>query len=136
MTQTRSIARGPVLRSFLTIEKTVRVFIMFLPSSAKTFLFYSTLILFISVFSFYILLPLFRIFSVFKQLSDKQANTLLIKFFPELKDKLLNIIELILYEDDHFIILNKPPFISSLDDRHDHQNMLSLVRGHIGTAQL
>lgn len=38
--------------------------------------------------------------------------------------------EAILYEDDHYLIINKPPFISSLSDRQDETNMLMLGRKH------
>lgn len=53
-----------------------------------------------------------------------------------MKPKFYSIAELILYEDDHYIILNKPPFISSLEDRHDQLNILSIVRGYVDAAQL
>lgn len=35
---------------------------------------------------------------------------------------------LILWEDKDYLIVNKPPFISTLDDRNDEVNMLSLAR--------
>jgi 23S rRNA pseudouridine955/2504/2580 synthase len=53
-----------------------------------------------------------------------------------MKNKFYNLTELILYEDEHYIVLNKPPFFSSLDDRHDQQNMLSLARTYVDSAQL
>ena len=45
--------------------------------------------------------------------------------------------DLVLLEDDSYVFLNKPPFLSSLEDRNDAKNVLSLVRAtypeaHIG----
>lgn len=34
--------------------------------------------------------------------------------------------ELILFEDSNYIVINKPPFVSSLEDRNDHFNILQL----------
>ncbi len=42
---------------------------------------------------------------------------------PKLKFK-----DLILFENDDFIVINKPPFISTLEDRVDSVNILSLAR--------
>jgi 23S rRNA pseudouridine955/2504/2580 synthase len=42
----------------------------------------------------------------------------------------------ILYEDDDFILINKPPFISTLEDRNDSQNILSLAREYEPDAQV
>lgn len=35
---------------------------------------------------------------------------------------------LIIWEDDDYLVVNKPPFVSTLDDRNDEVNMLSLAR--------
>lgn len=43
---------------------------------------------------------------------------------------------MILYEDDDLIIINKPPFISSLDDRNEDVNILKLSRKYHPDAQL
>lgn len=40
----------------------------------------------------------------------------------------INIEEIKVYEDDHYIVINKPAFISTLEDRNDPQNILSLFR--------
>ncbi len=42
----------------------------------------------------------------------------------------------ILYQDDDFILINKPPFISTLEDRNDSQNILSLAREYEPDAQV
>lgn len=36
--------------------------------------------------------------------------------------------DLVLFEDDDFILVNKPPFLSSLEDRNDPSNLLQLAR--------
>ena len=43
---------------------------------------------------------------------------------------------MILFEDDDFIVINKPAFISSLEDRHDDLNILKLSRSYYEGAQL
>lgn len=42
----------------------------------------------------------------------------------------------ILYEDEDYIIINKPPFISTLADRSSDINILNLARDYITTAQV
>ena len=44
--------------------------------------------------------------------------------------------DLILYEDDDYLIINKPSFISTLDDRNDPISILSLARTHVADAQV
>lgn len=43
---------------------------------------------------------------------------------------------LILWEDENYFVVNKPPFISSLQDRHDNINMLKLAKEYVPDAQL
>lgn len=40
----------------------------------------------------------------------------------------INFKDLILFEDDDFLVINKPPFISTLEDRVDSVNILTLAR--------
>src|SRR5471030_1453349 len=45
--------------------------------------------------------------------------------------------DLILFEDDDIIVVNKPPFISSLDEREGGEvNMLRLAKGYSEDAQV
>ncbi len=45
--------------------------------------------------------------------------------------------DLILYEDNDIIVVNKPPFVSSLDDRNGETiNMLRLARGEFEDIQI
>jgi len=43
--------------------------------------------------------------------------------------------DLILFEDDDYVLINKPPFISTLEDRASPDNILALAREHIPDAQ-
>jgi RluA family pseudouridine synthase len=42
----------------------------------------------------------------------------------------------ILYQDNDYILINKPPFISTLEDRNDSQNILALARDYEPHAQV
>ncbi len=44
--------------------------------------------------------------------------------------------DLILYEDEDYIVINKPPFISTLADRSSKVNILGQARAYITTAQV
>ncbi len=43
---------------------------------------------------------------------------------------------LILFENADYLVINKPPYLSSLDDRHEAQNILDLAKMHTADAQL
>jgi RluA family pseudouridine synthase len=42
----------------------------------------------------------------------------------------------ILYRDQDYVLINKPPFISTLEDRNDQSNILSIVRETFPDAQV
>ena len=42
----------------------------------------------------------------------------------------------ILFQDDNYVLINKPPFISTLEDRNDPTNILSVVRETFPDAQV
>ena len=44
--------------------------------------------------------------------------------------------ELIIWQDDNYAVINKPPFISTLNDRNDPQNILTIARQSIPDAQV
>ena len=44
--------------------------------------------------------------------------------------------DLILFEDDDFILVNKPPFLSTLEDRHGGPNLLAMARDYVAAAQV
>ncbi len=43
---------------------------------------------------------------------------------------------MILFEDDDFIVINKQPNISTLEDRHDSENLLSMGRKYFADLQV
>ncbi|HYC87345.1 MAG TPA: pseudouridine synthase [Chryseosolibacter sp.] len=44
--------------------------------------------------------------------------------------------ESILFEDEDYVLINKPPFISTLEDRNDRTNLLALARHYVESAQV
>lgn len=44
--------------------------------------------------------------------------------------------DIILFEDEDYFLVNKPPFISTLEDRHGKPNLLALARDYVPTAQV
>ena len=44
--------------------------------------------------------------------------------------------DIILFEDDNYVSVNKPPFISTLEDRHGKPNLLAVARQHVSDAQV
>ncbi len=44
--------------------------------------------------------------------------------------------DLILHEDQDYILINKPPFVSTLEDRNETQNILALAKEYISDAQV
>lgn len=47
-----------------------------------------------------------------------------------------NFHDIILFEDADYIVVNKPPFISTLEDRHERVNLLGLAKQYVETAQV
>lgn len=43
---------------------------------------------------------------------------------------------LILFENDNYIVINKPPHLSTLEDRNETQNILKLAKGYLPDAQV
>ena len=43
--------------------------------------------------------------------------------------------EIILLQTDDYVVVNKPPFLSTLEDRQEKVNLLALAREYIATAQ-
>jgi RluA family pseudouridine synthase len=52
-----------------------------------------------------------------------------------LKQPKLKFEELILWEDEDYFALNKPPFLSTLEDRNEAVNLLALAKGYSEDAQ-
>ena len=53
-----------------------------------------------------------------------------------MKPSKFNLKEAILFEDDDFFLINKPPFVATLEDRNDPINILSLAREYSDDAQV
>ncbi len=53
-----------------------------------------------------------------------------------MKNSKYNFKESILFEDEDYVLINKPPFISTLEDRHDPDHILSLAKQWISDAQV
>jgi RluA family pseudouridine synthase len=53
-----------------------------------------------------------------------------------LKNSRIKFEELILFEDADFILVNKPPFLSTLEDRNEKINLLRLARTYAADAQV
>jgi len=53
-----------------------------------------------------------------------------------LKAAKLNLQDIILFEDDDFVLVNKPPFLSTLEDRNTKANLLGLAREYTPDAQV
>ncbi len=56
-------------------------------------------------------------------------------FCKRLKSSKFNFSDHILWEDEDYFAINKPPFISTLQDRADETNLLDLARKYWGEAQ-
>ena len=63
-------------------------------TTTRAILFYSYITLFAVTFVFYILIPILKIAGLGKQISKRQMADIIGRHFPEIDDKLLNIIEL------------------------------------------
>lgn len=44
--------------------------------------------------------------------------------------------DLILFQNNDYIVINKPPYLSTLDDRHERQNILHLAKDYTPDAQV
>ena len=63
-------------------------------SVARTYIFYIMLGIFISVFILFIIIPIVKIIKVARRISYKTASIIISKFFSEIQDKLINVLEL------------------------------------------
>jgi RluA family pseudouridine synthase len=53
-----------------------------------------------------------------------------------LKNHKIKFEDLLIYEDDDLMLVNKPPFLSTLEDRHEKTNLLGLAKNYLPTAQV
>jgi hypothetical protein len=63
-------------------------------TTVRAILFYSYLLLFGLTFVFYVVIPILKIMGLGKQISKEKVAAIVGKHFPEIDDKLLNILQL------------------------------------------
>lgn len=97
-----------------------------LPVKTRTIVFYSGLFIYLFLFSRYILLPLLWFLGIGKSLSRKQAAGMLSEHFPEMKDKLLNILELKELESNNGI--SEELILASIDQKTEELRNYSFNR--------
>ena len=69
-------------------------YFLWLSPGLRGVLFYSAVVIFIILFGLFIFVPLLNLLGIKKTLSDEKAAVLIGKFFPEIQDKLLNLLQL------------------------------------------
>lgn len=115
-----------LLLSFFLILNTLEYFGYYSPIT-RSILFYSFLVIAILIFYFLICIPLFKIFHLTKTISYSQAADIIGKHFPEVSDKLLNLLQLqeLSFENDSQLLeasisqkteeLSPIPFVKAVD---------------------
>lgn len=68
--------------------------ILYISVGIKRILVISFLIYSLSIFIYWVLIPFLRYVNIFKSIDFKSSNRLIVEHFPDIKDQLLNIIEL------------------------------------------
>jgi 23S rRNA pseudouridine955/2504/2580 synthase len=53
-----------------------------------------------------------------------------------LKQLKINFEDIIVFEDENYILVNKPPFLSTLEDRNESLNLLRLAKSYVPDAQV
>lgn len=53
-----------------------------------------------------------------------------------MKNSRIRFEDIVLFEDDDFVLVNKPPFLSTLEDRNEKINLLRLAKGYTSDAQV
>ena len=96
--QLNILYRGALIFVFVTILAfliyvLLEYFSYFTPSVRKV-LFFSYLAVFVLLLVFFVLIPLFRYFGLGRQLSSEQIAKMVGSYFPEIDDKLLNLLQL------------------------------------------
>jgi len=79
--------------SYFTLISVVEYF-AYLSTTIRTMLFFFSLLLFMGVGVFYILIPVFKLIGLIKGIDYEKAANIIATHFPEIEDRLLNILEL------------------------------------------
>src|SRR5690606_14192334 len=95
---TNQLIRGSLLFAgvnlFLFVLFNVLESQFYFPTGTRKFLFYSGFMVLLSTFVYWVALPLVRIFQLGKTISHDEAAKIIGDHFPEVRDKLLNILQL------------------------------------------
>ncbi|MDX8337812.1 DUF4175 family protein [Draconibacterium sp. IB214405] len=104
-----------LLITLYTVFSIVEYYV-YLSASARKIVFFGFLIFSILLSIQFLLLPLFRLLHLFKPIDLKSSTVLIQKHFSEIKDKLLNIIEL---ADTHEAQYSNDLILASIDQKID-----------------
>jgi len=99
----------------LIVTESVIEFFSYLSIYTRTILFYTTLLFLIFIFIYFFILPTFVLFNLKKGIDYKDANNLINNYFPEIKDKLLNTIEL--YKNEQNSSVKSDLLIASIEQK-------------------
>ncbi len=90
--------KGLIIFLLLFISYSITVFVIeyiaFLPVYTRTVLFYASLLLALSSLIWYVAIPLAKMYNIGKRISYIEASKIIQSHFPEIKDTLLNALEL------------------------------------------
>lgn len=98
--------------SYFTLISVIEYF-AFLPSFARTFIFYFSFFLFSGISIFYFIVPLLRLAGLLKTMGYEKAAFIVSRHFKEIDDRLLNILELAKIEKE----ANQPLVWASIDEK-------------------
>tara|TARA_R110002050_G_scaffold41242_1_gene100058 strand:+ start:47697 stop:51014 length:3318 start_codon:yes stop_codon:yes gene_type:complete len=85
------ISLGIILAFFLVFD--LLFYYVSLPTFVRFTVFYSLIVVFLSAFYFWILIPILRLFHLRKGISNEEASRYIGNHFTEIDDKLLNIVQ-------------------------------------------
>jgi len=92
------ILRGLIIFSILFplvwLTASYSEFYLHFSGTVRAVILYSSGAFFLYIFSVYILTPILKRYNIGKQINYRQASEIISKHFPEVKDKLLNVLEL------------------------------------------
>ncbi len=97
------IAATVIFFSFILL--TVLHYFNYYPVKVKTIIFYVYLAVAIIVIADLIILPLIKYFKLTKTITYKQASYVIANYFTDIKDKLLNILELSKHENQNMLVM-------------------------------
>ncbi|HBF88015.1 MAG TPA: hypothetical protein DDX39_05165 [Bacteroidales bacterium] len=104
-------------------------------SSIRTLIFYGLLAVFLLVFYKYILIPILKLYNIGNRINHVQASEIISNHFTEIKDKLHNVLELALIENNNYFSaeliqasidqkiteLKPVPFVSAINAKNNYK---------------